>query len=273
MYETSEKDLMSYLFLLFKDGKSYSCINTHKVAVTQTLSFLDQSWNKNSPLLTKFMKGLFNLRPNLPRYKFTWDVSKVLKYLKTLFPLNSLDMKHLTLKLCTLLALSTAARAQTLVNLNIKNMTFSSDRVVFYFSSLLKTSKPGKSFSISLERFKDEKICVVRTLQEYIKRTSKNRKCDQLLVSFKTFNKISTSTVARWIKCVMESAGIDISTFKAHSIRGASASAALKSGVSLSNILSTGDWSSSMNFRRFYFRDVDNNNESNSFMNGVLNCV
>lgn len=91
---------MSYLFLSFKDGKSliYSCINAHKVAVTQTLSLLDQSWNKNSPLLTKFMKGLFNLRPNMPiaRYKFTWDVSKVLVYLKSLFPLNSLDMKHLT---------------------------------------------------------------------------------------------------------------------------------------------------------------------------------
>lgn len=156
IYETSEKDLMSYLFLLFKDGKSYSCINTHKVSVTTTLSLLDQKWNKNSPLLSKFMKGLFNLRPNLPRYKF--------------------NMKHLTWKLCTLLALSTAARAQTLVNLNIKNMSLSSDRVVFYFSSLLKTSRPGKSFSISLERFKDKEICVVRSLQEYIKRTSKNRK-------------------------------------------------------------------------------------------------
>lgn len=68
--------------------------------------------------------------------------------------------------------------------------------------------------------------------------------------------------------------GLDISTFKAHSIRGASASAALRSGVSLSNILNTGDWSSSKNFRRFYFRDIENNDDStrNSFMNGVLNC-
>lgn len=39
---------MSYLFLSFKDGKSliYSCINAHKVAVTQTLSLLDPNWNE-----------------------------------------------------------------------------------------------------------------------------------------------------------------------------------------------------------------------------------
>lgn len=36
----------------------------------------------------------------------------------------------------------------------------------------------------------------------------------------------------------MESAGVDIRTFKPNSIRGAFASAALKSGVSLSNIKS-----------------------------------
>lgn len=64
--------------------------------------------------------------------------------LKFSFPLNLLDMKLLTWKLCTLLALSTAARAQTRVNLNIKNMSLSSDRFFKKISSLLKTSKPEK---------------------------------------------------------------------------------------------------------------------------------
>lgn len=64
--------------------------------------------------------------------------------LKFSFPLNLLDMKLLTWKLCTLLALPTAARAQTRVNLNIKNMSLSSDRFFLKISSLLKTSKPEK---------------------------------------------------------------------------------------------------------------------------------
>lgn len=64
--------------------------------------------------------------------------------LKFSFPLNLLDMKLLTWKLCTLLALSTAARAQSRVNLNIKNMSLSSDRFFLKISSLLKTSKPEK---------------------------------------------------------------------------------------------------------------------------------
>lgn len=58
---------------------------------------------------------------------------------------------------------------------------------------------------------------------------------------------------------MMESAGIDISTFKAHSICRASPSAALRISVSLSNILNTGNWSLSKNFGRFYFRDIENN--------------
>lgn len=265
---------MSYLFSIFKNGKSYSTINTHKVAVTQTLALNDDKWSKNSISLTKFMKGLFNLRPSLPKYKLTWDVSKVLTFLKSLFPLESLDIKFLTLKLCTLLALTTAARAQTLVCMNIKNMCLNSDSVVFYFTSLLKTSRPGRSYSISLQKYSDKKLCVVSTLHEYLKRTKKRRKCDQLLVSYKTFNKVSTSTVARWIKDVMGSAGIDITYFKAHSIRSAASSSALRSGASLTDILKTGDWSSSKNFKKFYCRDTCNvtasNNNTKTLMNAVL---
>ena len=62
---------MSYLFHIFKKGKTYSTVNTYKVAITQTLALSDNKWNHNSTILTKFMKGLFNLRPSLPRYKFT----------------------------------------------------------------------------------------------------------------------------------------------------------------------------------------------------------
>ena len=34
------------------------------------------------PLVRRFMKGVFILRPALPRYNVTWDVNIVLNYLK-----------------------------------------------------------------------------------------------------------------------------------------------------------------------------------------------
>ena len=45
---------------------------------------------------------------------------------------------------------------------------------------------------------------------------------------------------------------MDTDTFKAHSVRGASTTAALAKGVSLQDILHTADWSAESTFQRFY---------------------
>lgn len=52
----------------------------------------------------------------------------------------------------------------------------------------------------------------------------------------------------------MQEAGIDTSRFKAHSVRGASTTAAMENGVALTEVLRTADWSSDTTFRRFYYR-------------------
>ena len=80
------------------------------------------------------MKGLFHINPPKPHYSCTWDVSKVLSYiLSSLFPLDGLSMKILTLKLTALIALSTAPRAQTLVSMNLDLMNVLESKVVFHF--------------------------------------------------------------------------------------------------------------------------------------------
>ena len=33
------------------------------------------------PVITRFMKGVFNIKPALPKYNFTWDVGVVITYL------------------------------------------------------------------------------------------------------------------------------------------------------------------------------------------------
>ena len=49
----------------------------------------------------------------------------------------------------------------------------------------------------------------------------------------------------------MEEAGIDISIFKAHSVRGAACSTAAGAGVTTKDILDATDWSSERTFRGF----------------------
>lgn len=49
-----------------------------------------------------------------PKYSITWDPGSVLDYLASLYPLKSVTLEMLTIKLATLLALSTAQGLQTL---------------------------------------------------------------------------------------------------------------------------------------------------------------
>ena len=237
--------------------------------VIQTLKLLGNTWCDCPSYISRFMKGLFNKMPPIPRYCSVWNVDSVIQFLKTLFPLNTLSLKMLTLKTVTLVALAAAPRAQTLVAMNIDCMKLYSDKIIFVFDSMLKTSRPGRSFQLELCHFEEEELCVMHTVLFYLETTKDVRKSKQLFVSFCSYNAVSSSSVARWLKTVLHLSGIDISMFKAHSFRGAAASAAFHKGCSVQQILKTGDWSSVRNFYKFYLRGVQSNDDI-SFSEAVL---
>ena len=68
------------------------------------------------PLVARFLKGVFELKPSLPRYAFVWDVGTVLRYMQSMTPMTDMTLAMLTKKLTTLLALVTALRWQTLTS-------------------------------------------------------------------------------------------------------------------------------------------------------------
>ena len=84
-------------------------------------------------------------------------------------------------------------------------------------------------------------------LEEYERWTSvhRTRHLEEPNVSFlsviKPFKPVSSSTIARWIKEILALSGVDTDIFKAHSTRGAAATAAVGKGVSISEILQLGD--------------------------------
>ena len=55
----------------------------------------------------------------------------------------------------------------------------------------------------------------------------------------------------------MVCAGIDVTTFKPHSTRGASTSKAFHIGIPLSDILKQGQWSNAKTFFNFYRREIE----------------
>ena len=73
----------------------------------------------------------------------------------------------------------------------------------------------------------------------------------------KLHHAISKDILARWVKEVMVCTGIDVTTFKPHSSRGASTSKAFHLGSPLSDILKQGPWSNAKTFFNFYCREIE----------------
>ena len=102
----------------------------------------------------------------------------------------------------------------------------------------------------------DEKLCAIKHLQEYIKKTQDLQSdCSQLRLSHvKPHGTASKDTQSRWCKNVLESAGIDVSKFTTHST--CSASTFLPGGKE--DVTTTEGWCNEMTFQRHYHKPADN---------------
>ena len=100
------------------------------------------------------------------------------------------------------------------------------------------------------------------TLQEYEKRTTdkrfRNGSTQLLIAMIRPHKPVSSSTVARWLKTVLNNAGIDTSIFKAHSAWSAACSSASEAGVTTATILDAADWATETVFQRFYYKPKHN---------------
>ena len=109
--QASVQEVIEFLSLLFDRGLSYSSINVARSALVSLIStFTDSAELSSSVRLQKFMRGLFNARPTLPKNTSTWDVELLLKYLGTLSPPKALTLHMLSCKLATLMALLSGQR-------------------------------------------------------------------------------------------------------------------------------------------------------------------
>lgn len=214
--------------------------------------------------MTRFLRGVFIARPTLPRYKEIWDVSIVFNYLKELHPVEQLTLKDVTHKTVILLALLSGQRCQTLHSLSIRNMLQTDEKIVFNIMELLKTSKPSKHWG-RLEFIaypEDKRLCVVTCLKHYLKLTGPLRgDFEQLLLSYQKPHKpVASETIGRWLKNVLNKAGIDTNIFCAHSTRSAATSAAKSLNISIQTIMDAAAWTNESTFQKFYCKPVKSPN-------------
>ena len=255
-------EVLEFLCEQFDSGKQYRTINTIRSAISMTHEEVDGLRVGQHPLVSRFLKGVFNSRPPAPRYSSTWDVDIVLSYLCSLPDNSDLSFQALSHKLAMLLALSNADRCSELAALNLDFRYFQSNGVLFVIPRLTKSRRNGPPLQAFYPEFTaNPKLCPLQTLRSYEQRSKDLRHKDSpknLFISVKKPHKpVKPITIGHWIKNVMKLSGIDTTLFSAHSTRGAATSKAKSVGLPVGEILKAANWSSSSTFCRFYNRPVN----------------
>ena len=226
------------------------------------------------PLVSRLFRGIHNSRPPQPRYVATWDVDMVTEHLKALGENSSLTLKQLSQKLALLMALVKASRVSELQALDLRYHSYRPKGVVFQFPTLGKKRVVGAPpKEVLFGAFPDySRLCVMKCLRHYEDVTAQYRKKDPsipqpLFLSYiKLHGPVTSQRIANWLKEILKKAGVDTSIFKAHSVRGASSTAALRKGVLIEDILRAADWSTDSTFWRFYYRPTHENNYAQTLL-------
>ena len=249
--------VVNFLAELYHQEYQYQSLNAYRSAISSVHEKVDGVPVGQHTFVSELLKGVFNSRPPLPRYTASWDVSKVTSYISCLGDNDKLPLPILSQKLVMLLSLTRPTRAADLVQLDLARRQYLPEGVAFSPSGLSKQSRPGR---VLREFFfpaftQDGNLCPVQALRAYETRTNGLRSSSQLLIStIKPHKPIASCSVARWLRSLLEKAGIDVSIFKAHSICGAATSKASMSGITTADILNAADWTSEMVFQKLYYR-------------------
>ncbi len=271
VWSPSLKDVLVFLSRMYESGMGYSSINTAKSALSSVLDKYDGVPLGQNPIISKFMKGIFKLRPPTARYNVTWDASKVLSVYEKWEDNNKLNLRDLTLKLIGLLALTTAQRVQTLSQIRIENIIWEEPVQIVIRSHLKCTSikKPNTVLVIPTYS-QNKKLCVVQVLNQYLTATRMlRRNHNELFISYiSPYSPVTSQTLSRWLTDILNLAGIDTKIYHGHSFRHSATSKAVRNGLSVDSILERVGWSEkSRTFAKFYNRPIDSRGE---FLTNVL---
>ena len=73
---------LEFLTSLFQEGLQYRTVNTIRSAVSMT--HIEGTPIGQHPLVSRLLKGVYNMWPPQPRYSATWDVDVVIRHLQSL---------------------------------------------------------------------------------------------------------------------------------------------------------------------------------------------
>lgn len=243
MQDITATKLIRYLTTLYNRGLGYSAINTARSAVSTLSSMLTKEQVGNDSLVTRFMKGIFQNRPSLPRYTHTWDPDIALKKLDTCH--SNLPFIELSRKVAFIVTLLSGQRVATISQLKLKDITINEKEIYITVSGPIKQTKPGMHQKpLHFNLFKEKpNLCPFLLIKEYIKKSHhlRTENCDNLFITtVSPFHNAATSTISKWIRYVLQNCGLE--QFGSHSLRGAATSALARCATPIDDIMEAAGW-------------------------------
>ena len=132
--EATTTSFANFVAVNFDRSLKYGTLRSYTAALQPYIRQVDRD------VVSKLFKGVYNLRPPVPRYTAVWDVSQVLMYLAAMIVDNESDM---TKRLATLLMLLSGNRVNMLSSFSIQHMTITENECTFRFDKVLKHSRPS----------------------------------------------------------------------------------------------------------------------------------
>ena len=171
-------------------------------------------------------------------------------------------------KLLPRFSLTCPERVSARTKLDLRHCHILPEGVEFMLSSFRKRGVADQLPKAFFARFpSNSNLCPVETLRCYLKATSTigpaipSSNSDPLFISYgKSHKPISAPSLTRWLRSLLKAFGVNSDIFKAHSVRGASTTAAANSSVPLSEMLKMAEWSSPSTFQKFYYKPVHSSN-------------
>ena len=130
--------VLEFLTIIHENGLSYSSVNTTKSALSSILDLGTQTCLGQLPIVKRFMKGVFEWRPSLPKHKHIWDVKIVLDFFRQQCLPSALSLKDLSAKVAFLLCLVSGQRCQTIKLMSIDSMQVLEDQYIFFVNQPVK---------------------------------------------------------------------------------------------------------------------------------------
>ena len=250
--------IIQFLSELYKKGGGYRAICLARSAINSVIKLLNHKDLDTHPLIRRFIRGVHNCRPPLMKQSTVWDPTILLRFIDEMGDNDDLSLKQLTYKTVALLMLLSGSRVHCVHAFSTDSMHRSGGNAfTFYPTVLLKHSRPKfRGKPITYRAYPDNpRLCIVKSLEDYIWRRDMITDTDALLVTHRAPHRpASKDSIARWLKDALKEAGI--TNYTAHSYRSASTSLAFCRTVSLKEILEQGQWTQQNTWSKYYKKEL-----------------